>query len=231
MLAGKSSVTTKNPRSSSHRASATSKKRLSPESERIAYTVKELDPKTWPDFEKFFAKHNGVQGGCWCTFYHHSEGRLLKQGIDREEAIKLNRQEKKTLVSRGRSHGILVYAGAQAVGWCQYGLKNELPRIDSRRNYSALDLADEPSQKLWRLTCFFVDRDYRKKGVAGTALRAALDSIRKQGGGIVEAYPPTSKEGGSWALWFGTVAMFEREGFKAHKKLGEKHLPMRKTIA
>jgi GNAT superfamily N-acetyltransferase len=86
-------------------------------------------------------------------------------------------------------------------------------------------------RKLWRLTCFFVDRDFRKKGVAGVALRAALDSIQKQGGGIVEAYPPTSKEGGSWALWFGTVAMFEREGFKAHAKLGEKHLLMRKTLA
>ena len=75
-----------------------------------------------------------------------------------------------------------------------------------------------------------MDRDFRKKGVASVALKAALDSIEKQGGGIVEAYPPTSKEGGSWALWFGTVAMFEREGFKAHAKLGEKHLLMRKTI-
>ena len=76
-----------------------------------------------------------------------------------------------------------------------------------------------------------MDRDFRKKGVARVALKAALDSIKKQGGGIVEAYPPTSKEGGSWSLWFGTVAMYEREGFKAHAELGEKHLLMRKTLA
>lgn len=62
-------------------------------------------------------------------------------------------------------------------------------------------------------------------------MKAALDSIKHQGGGTVEAYPPTSKEDGSWALWFGTVAMFEREGFIAYAKLGEKHLLMRKTIA
>jgi len=151
--------------------------------------------------------------------------------LERKDAIALNRKEKKTLVNKGRSHGILVYAGGQAVGWCQYGPREELPRIDSGRNYSNLDLSADQGRKLWRLTCFFVDRDFRKKGVSGVALRAAIHSIREQGGGIVEAYPSTSKEGGTWSLWFGTVAMFEREGFKAHAKLGEKHLLMRKTLA
>ena len=156
---------------------------------------------------------------------------MLKEGLRREDAIALNRKEKKILVTKGGSHGILVYAGGQAVGWCQYGLREELPRIDSGRNYSKLDISSDKGRKLWRLTCFFVDRDFRKKGVAGVALRAAIHSIREQGGGIVEAYPSISKEGGTWSLWFGTVAMFEREGFKAHAKLGEKHLLMRKTLA
>jgi GNAT superfamily N-acetyltransferase len=150
--------------------------------------------------------------------------------LERKDAIALNRKEKKNLVTKGRSHGILVYAGDQAVGWCQYGTREELPRIDHGRNYSKLGLSSGGNRKLWRLTCFFVDRDFRKKGVAGVALNATLDSIRKQGGGTVEAYPPTSKEGGTWSLWFGTVAMFEREGFKVHSKLGEKHLLMRKAL-
>ena len=151
--------------------------------------------------------------------------------MERKDAIALNRREKKTLVTNSRSHGILVYAGDQAVGWCQYGPREELPRIDHGRNYSKLDLSSDGNGRLWRLTCFFVDRDFRKKGVAGVALRAALDSIHQKGGGIVEAYPPISKEGGSWSLWFGTVAMFEREGFKTHAKLGKGHLLMRKTLA
>jgi GNAT superfamily N-acetyltransferase len=41
----------------------------------------------------------------------------------------------------------------------------------------------------YRLTCFFVDWDYRRKGVAAMALRGALDLIAKAGGGVVEAYP------------------------------------------
>src|SRR2546428_9248858 len=132
---------------------------------RTSYEIKELNSTTWPDFEKFFAKHNGVQGGCWCTFYHHPEGRLLKEGLEGKDAIALNRKEKKTLVTKGRFHGILVYSGGQAGGWCQYGPKDELPRIDLGRNYSRLDLSSDRNRKLWRLTCFFVDRDFRKKGV------------------------------------------------------------------
>jgi hypothetical protein len=41
----------------------------------------------------------------------------------------------------------------------------------------------------YRITCFFVDRRYRRKGVAAVALRGALDLIAQSGGGVVEAYP------------------------------------------
>jgi hypothetical protein len=224
MWDGRYSGTTKNRRFSDQGDHATKKIAASTPT-RINYEIKELSSTTWPNFEKLFAKHNGVQGGCWRTFYHRKEGRLLKEGLEREKAIALNRKEKEALVKHDRSHGILVYAGDQAVGWCQYGPAKELPRIDSGRNYRKLDMSEDRGAKLWRLTCF------RKKGVARIALKAALDSIQKQGGGMVEAYPPTSKEGGSWSLWFGTVAMYEREGFKTHAKLGKKHLLMRKTLA
>ena len=41
----------------------------------------------------------------------------------------------------------------------------------------------------YRITCIFVDRDYRRSGVAGVALRGALDLIANAGGGAVEGYP------------------------------------------
>jgi hypothetical protein len=39
--------------------------------------------------------------------------------------------QKKEFVDSGRSHGILVSANGEPVGWCQYGPKEELPRIDN----------------------------------------------------------------------------------------------------
>jgi GNAT superfamily N-acetyltransferase len=69
--------------------------------------------------------------------------------------------------------------------------RDELPRIDAGRDYRKVAPAPE-IRTLWRVTSFFVDRDHRGQGVAQVALRAALDSIGKKGGGIVEAYPVVS---------------------------------------
>ncbi len=65
--------------------------------------------------------------------------------------------------------------------------------------------------------------------MAQVALRAALASIRKQGGGTVEAYPRVSKAGGSVSLWFGTTGMREREGFRSVGPLGASVL-MRRDV-
>src|SRR5207249_3654270 len=129
-----------------------------------------------------------------------------------------NKRDKKSLVEDGRSHGVLLYDGDNAIGWCAYGLKQEYPRIDNGRNYKRLSLKED-SERLWRIACFFVDRDYRKKGVAKIALKAALDSIKAKGGGVVEAYPVTHKSARAWSKWsnwfsFGTESMFEREKFR-----------------
>ncbi len=149
-----------------------------------------------------------------------------------EEWKRVNKKDKEALVRQGRSHAILVYDGRTPIGWCQYGSKDELPRIDAGRNYrKARSPVD--AEKLWRITCFFVDRDYRGRGVAKVALKAALESIKKQGGGIVEAFPVVSEKMAAvseWR-WFGTPSMFRREGFKNVAPLGTSGLLMRKTIS
>jgi GNAT superfamily N-acetyltransferase len=196
------------------------------------YLVRELGPETWTDFEKLFAKHGGV-GACWCMYYQRPHGYTTK-GLSAGERYEKNRRSKKSLVNQDRSHGILLYDRDKAVGWCAYGLKNEFPRIDSGRNYRRLGLQNRDSN-LWRITCFFVDRDYRKRGVARLALKATMDSIKRKGGGTVEAYPVTAKASKEWSkwsnwFWFGTASMFAREKFKAVGQMGPHHLLMRRTI-
>jgi len=86
---------------------------------------------------------------------------------------------------------------------------------------------------LWRITCFFVDRDHRGRGVAKIALHAALESIKKQGGGIVEAFPVVSKKMATvpeWR-WFGTPGMFQKEGFQRVGPLGTSGVLMRKRFS
>ena len=142
------------------------------------YAIRALDASTWDAFARLVEKHNGCGfGGCWCTWFHSREGR--------PEGEK-GRPWKERLVREGKAHAALVFDGDAAVAWCQYGSPEELPRIYHRKEWEA-GLTGEPPA--YRITCIFVDRDYRRKGVAAAAVRGALDLIAKAGGGVVEGYP------------------------------------------
>jgi GNAT superfamily N-acetyltransferase len=139
------------------------------------------------------------------------------------------------LVACDRAHGILVYANEEPVGWCQFGLSDELPRIDNSRRYARLAPA-KTNRKLWRITCFVVMKDFRKKGVATVALQAALASIKAKGGGLVEAYPISrwlSRAFGNEST-HGTASMFAKQGFKPVAPFGStrfsSHVLMRRTV-
>lgn len=82
------------------------------------------------------------------------------------ERSSLRREWKQARVHDGRAHAALVYDGSDCVGWCQFGPTYQLPRIKRQRAYAAG--ATEPPD--WRITCFFVDKDHRRRGVAAATL-------------------------------------------------------------
>jgi ribosomal protein S18 acetylase RimI-like enzyme len=198
------------------------------------YTTKELSTKTWPDFERLFSQGGGWDF-CWCMHFQRARTPSEIQRLrTRAQKGVTNRKEKKELVVAGRSHGILVYAEGQPVGWCQYGPREELPRIDHSRKYRTLSPKDP--QQLWRITCFVVHKNYRRRGVATAALQAALESIRRHGGGLVEAYPINrwlTRAFGNEST-HGTSSMFQKAGFKIVAPFGDtrfsSHVLMRRTV-
>ena len=201
----------------------------------LACSTKELSTKTWPDFERLFSQKNGWDF-CWCMHFHRPRGLPKNEWLhSRAKRGVRNRREKRGLLERGCAHGILVYANGEPVGWCQYGPKEELPRIDNSRKYRGL-APEGATERLWRITCFAVLKKYRQRGVASAALKGALEAIRNQGGGLVEAYPITCWE--SYAFGnestHGTASMFEKAGFKAVAPLGSTrfstHVLMRRTV-
>lgn len=157
-------------------------------------------------------------------FYHRTGPTGPLGSLNRQEA---NRRDHRALLLRGHAHGILVYRDGRPVGWCQFGRRGELPRIEQGRKYRSMasGLGEPP---IWRITCFFVDRPYRRTGIARFALHAALAAIRRRGGGVVEAYPVT--HGRAVASWFGSLGMFEREGFRAVRPFGRSNVLVRKDV-
>jgi GNAT superfamily N-acetyltransferase len=203
------------------------------------YEIKALGPDTWAAFADLAGRHNGVWNGCWCTWFHAAAGSggrtVLVDGgagrpacAERGQSAEGNRAIKERLVNEGRAHAALVFDGDVAVAWCEYGTPAELPNIYHRKEYEAgLDKLPD-----YRLTCLFVDRNYRRKGVAGLALRGALDLIARGGGGVVEAYPqdtPGKKVSASF-LYNGTRSLFEQAGFSFDRPKGKFHCVMSKAV-
>ncbi len=189
-------------------------------------TIRPLSANTWPAFADLVARHNGVFGGCWCTWFH-----TLSR--DKERTYEGNRDLKCRLVEEERAHAALVFDGHQAVAWAQYGPPDELPNIRHRQEYEA-GLVKPPD---YRITCIFVDRRYRRRGVAAVALSGALDLIARAGGGVVEGYPhdmskqPEGKKMSASFLYDGTRRMYEDAGFTYQRSKGQKNCVMTRTIA
>ena len=180
-----------------------------------------LATATWPDYERLVEAHNGVWGGCWCMAFHPA-----RDGSRRNPAA--NKEDKLALVESGNAHASLVYDDASCVGWCQFGPTSELPRIKHWRAYEA-GATTAPD---WRITCFFVARTHRKRGVADSAVAGALTEIARLGGGTVESYPEEvdgRRVSGSF-LYNATVGLFEQHGFERARKLGKNHWVVSKVV-
>ena len=187
------------------------------------HTIRALSADTWDAFATLVEKHNGVWGGCWDTWFHAEDAGDGKKALG-------NPAFKRQMVDLGIAHAALVFEGEAAIGWCEYGTPAELPRIYHRKEWEA-GTTDPPR---YRLTCFFIDRDHRREGVAAEALAGAIDLIARAGGGSAEAYPhdlPPGKKVSSSFLYNGTRTLFERAGFEFPRPLGTSKCVMRRDIA
>lgn len=186
------------------------------------YRIEALTPRTWDAYADLAERHNGVWGGCWCTWFHRYP--------DPPERRELGHREfKRQLVEAGRTHAAVVFDGDEAVAWAQYGPVAELLNIHHRKEWEKTTTR-EPD---FRITCLFVDRRYRRKGMAATAVRGALSLIAAAGGGIVEAYPhdlPPDKKTSASFLYNATRTMYEQLGFTYDRPKGKGNCVMSTTV-
>lgn len=187
------------------------------------YRIEPLGPQTWDAFADLAERHNGVWGGCWCAWFHLYP--------DRTECKELgNREFKRKLVNEGHAHAALVFDGDVAVAWAQYGSVAELRNIHHRKEWEQ-GVVRMPD---YRITCLFVDRRYRHKGMAAVAVQGALALIAKAGGGLVESYPhdlPPGKKTSASFLYNATRSMYERLGFDYQRPKGQGNCVMVKLIS
>ncbi len=187
------------------------------------YRIEPLSPQTWDAFADLAERHNGVWGGCWCTWFHLHPDPPERKTLGEREL-------KRRLVEAGRAHAALVFDGAEAVAWAQFGTVAELPNIHHRKEWlQGVERVPE-----YRITCLFVDRRYRRKGMASVAVRGALGLVAAAGGGLVESYPhdlPPGKKTSSSFLYNATRTMYEQLGFRYERPKGKSNCVMSLVVA
>jgi len=81
--------------------------------------------------------------------------------------------------------------------------------------------------------CIFTNAKDRGKGVAAAAVAAALDEIKRAGGGVVEAYPEQTEgrppQRGAY-LHTGPEELYARYGFTRARKIAKWRWVMRASV-
>jgi GNAT superfamily N-acetyltransferase len=156
----------------------------------------------WPDVVTLLGG-NGDRG-CWCQA---PRGRAVGYGKSRPGA---RREALRAQLDEDPPAGMLAYIDGNVAGWCGFGPRLKLPRLERSRTIPMID--DKP---VWSVLCFNVRVGYRRRGVAAALLDGVVDLARRSGAPGVEAYP-IDPEGGRVDTNFGYVGvtpMFEKAGF------------------
>jgi GNAT superfamily N-acetyltransferase len=163
-----------------------------------------LTPERWADLEALFGQR-GACGGCWCMWW-----RLKRSEFQSRKGAK-NKRAFKAIVESGEAPGILAYDGDLPVGWCALGPRERYPVLERSRTLGRID-----GQAVWSVTCFFVAKPFRRKGISVRLLKAAAEFARASGAGIIEGYPvdPRTASSPDPFVWTGLASAFRSAGFK-----------------
>ena len=172
-------------------------------------TIHPLTLDLWPALVDLFGDQGPVSR-CWCMYWRIGDSYRKRPREKNKEAF----QE---VVKNGPPPGLLVFDGDLAVGWCQLTPRDELPWLDRAWRLKRVD--DLP---VWSISCLYIRKGYRKKGVTSALIAAAVDAAKRAGAPALEAYPldadltPSSSH-------TGYASTFARAGFK----IVARHVPPR----
>lgn len=161
-----------------------------------------LGKDKWEDFEKVMGK-NGAYWGCWCAYDRMRRSLFSKSGSDIHKSVT------RKYVDSGKIVGIIAYENEEPIGWCSIGPVEDFPGIMFSR-----ELKPEEPEGKWCITCLFIRKGWRKKGLTSYLITSALDVSRKENAKSVEAYPVEGgKPKGDPFIYRGLLSTYLKLGF------------------
>ena len=183
-------------------------------------TVHPVTAERWPDLERLFGP-KGAYGGCWCML-----NRLSRREVEAGKG-EGNRRAMKALVENGQVPGLLAYDEDEPVGWCSVAPREAFPGLARSRIMKPLD-----ARPVWSVTCFFIRKTHRNRGLSVALLNAVCDYVRDRGGELVEGYPVEPKQArmADVFAWTGLAASFRAAGFTEVLRRSETRPIMRREV-
>ena len=162
-----------------------------------------LTPERWPDFVKLFGK-NGACAGCWCMWW-----RIPRAQWERQRGTG-NKRAFHQIMKAGPPPGLVAYVEGEPAAWCALAPRADYPNLARSRILKPVD--DQP---VWSVSCFYVARPFRRRGLTVRLLKAAAQFARRQGATILEGYPKDSATAQADAfVYTGLASAFRRAGFQ-----------------
>lgn len=177
----------------------------------MAFNFQPLTTATWNDFVELFGE-KGACGGCWCMVW-----RLRAADFDKQKG-NANKKAMQLLVKKSKPAGVLAYSENKAVGWCAVAPRSEYIRLETSRVLKPVD--DQP---VWSVSCFFIQKGFRNKGLSQQLLKAAVKYAISNGAKIIEGYPMEPQKGKMPDVfaWTGFSSAFINTGFKEVERRSE----------
>src|SRR5579864_1336228 len=138
--------------------------------------IRPLTPDVWPALEDLFGEL-GACNGCWCMYWRIGSAY-------RKQPREKNKSAFRQVVNDGPPPGLIAFEGDVAVGWCQLTPRDSLPWLDRAWRLRRVD--DVP---VWSISCFYIRKGYRRRGVTSALIEAAVKAAKAAGATAVEAYP------------------------------------------
>lgn len=122
-----------------------------------------------------------------------------------------NRAAFRRRVCSGAPPGVLAYVEGEPVGWCAVAPREEYDYLARSRVLRPID-----DRAVWSVSCLFVAKAYRSRGLSVKLLRAAVEMAGETGAEIIEGYPviPYAQRMPDAFAWTGTLAAFRAAGFE-----------------
>lgn len=151
---------------------------------------------------------------CFCQYYQFvGDHREWQNRCANDRAS--NRTGLALDLAEARTCAVIAVREETVLGWLRVAPAEQLGKLYDNRLYRAIPVLREGDRRrAFAVSCFLVDPNWRRRGVARELLQAGIEAARGQGASMLEAFPRGADDVSDAEQWMGPRVLYEELGFQ-----------------